>query len=351
MRRLVENPLYQLTLVKIREFLREPEALFWVFVFPIVLAFVLGLAFRSTPQDELPIGVAEGDGAQWVLESLDADPAIDAELFSEEAARQELRTGRVALVVLPDETLPGGPWTYWFDPSRPESRLARLVVDQVLQAAAGRTEARPVAIREMTEKGSRYIDFLIPGLLGMNLLSTGVWGVGFYIVSARMNNLLKRMIAAPMRKSHFLAAQVIGRLVFLLPEIGALLMVSYFLFDVPIRGSLATLALVAVISAMTFCGFGLLTGSRAKTIEGASGIMNFIMLPMWVLSGIFFSTARFPDVMQPLIQALPLTATIDALRAVMLEGATLVAVSGELAIVIAWGVATFAGALAIFKWT
>ena len=341
-----EHPLYQLTLVKVREFLREPEALFWVFVFPIILALILGLAFRSSPEEELLVGVAEGARAQWVLESLNADPTIEAEIFSEEAARQELRTGRIALVVLPGES-----WVYWFDPTRPESRVAKLTVDEVLQTAAGRTDAKPTSIREMTEKGSRYIDFLIPGLLGMNLLSTGVWGVGFYIVSARMNDLLKRLIAAPMKKSHFLGAQILGRLMFLVPEVAALLAVAYWLLDVPIRGSLATLTLVIFVGAMTFCGFGLLTGSRAKTIEGASGIMNFIMLPMWILSGIFFSTARFPDIMQPLVQSLPLTATIDAMRAVMLEGATLAAVSGELAIVAAWGVATFIGALVIFKWT
>ena len=340
------NPLFQLTIVKIREFLREPEALFWTFAFPILMAITLAIAFRSQPETSVPIGVVQGTDSEWVFAALDRVSNIEAELFSEEEARRALRTGSVALVVVP-----GAPWTYWFDPTRPEARFARLTVDGELQSAAGRTGDRPTEIREMTEKGSRYVDFLIPGLLGMNLLGTGVWGIGFYVVNSRMNNLLKRLIAAPMRKSHFLAAQIFGRLLFLAPEAGVLLGFSYWVLDVPIRGSLPALALTTFLGAMTFSGFGLLIGSRAKTIEGVSGLMNLVLVPNWIFGGIFFSTSRFPDLMQPYIQALPLTATVDALRAIMLEGATLVGVAGELAILAVWAVVTFSVALRIFRWT
>jgi ABC-type multidrug transport system permease subunit len=202
----------------------------------------------------------------------------------------------------------------------------------------------------MTEKGSRYIDFLVPGLLGMNLMGPGMWGIGFSIVTARSRRLLKRLVATPMRRSHYLLGQMLGRLVFLTVEVTALLVFSRFVFGVPIRGSLFALAFLTLLGAMAFAGFGLLVASRARTIEGVSGLMNLVMLPMWILSGIFFSTSRFPDAMQPFIQALPLTAVNNALRAVMIDGAALTSVAGEVALTAAWGVAAFLVAVFLFRW-
>jgi ABC-type multidrug transport system permease subunit len=339
------NPLLQLTLVKLRDLVREPEALFWVFIFPVLLALALGIAFRSGSPRPMPIGVQAGEGAPWVRQALDAADGLSAELLDEEQARQRLRSGKVALVVAPGE-----PWVYWFDPSRPESRLAELAVNDALQRAAGRVDARTTRTREMTEKGSRYIDFLIPGLLGMNLMGTGMWGIGFYVVSARSRRLLKRLVATPMRRSHYLLSQMTGRLIFLIFEVGVLVLFARFAFDVPQRGSWLALGLVSVLGATTFGGLGLLVAARPKTIEGVSGLMNFVMMPMWICSGIFFSTSRFPDIVQPLVQALPLTAVNDALRAVMLDGASLAAVSGELLLAAAWGAAAFGAALALFRW-
>jgi len=105
-----------------------------------------------------------------------------------------------------------------------------------------------------------------------------------------------------------------------------------------------------MVGAMSFAGLGLLTASRARTIEGVSGIMNFVMLPMWIFSGVFFSYARFPDPLQPFIQALPLTPLLDALRSVMTDGAPLSANLGRLALAAAWGVVSFGAALKIFRW-
>jgi len=246
--------------------------------------------------------------------------------------------------------IPGEPLSYWFDPTRQESRMARLTVGDAIQRAAGRMDIVAVETREMTERGSRYIDFLIPGLLGMNLMGTGMWGIGFYIVNARSRKLLKRLVASPMRKSHFLLGQMIGRLVFLVLEVGVLLIFARLAFDVPLRGSVLTLCFISILGAMTFAGLGLLVASRARTIEGVSGLMNAVMMPMWILSGIFFSTSRFPEVMQPVVQVLPLTAVNDALRAVMLDGASLVAVSGEVLLTGLWGIGAFAAALTLFRW-
>jgi ABC-type multidrug transport system permease subunit len=276
---------------------------------------------------------------------LEAAGGFAPERLDEEAAGERLRTGKVALVVVPDE-----PWIYRYDPTRPESRLAELAVDDALQRAAGRVDARVTGAQEVTEKGSRYIDFLIPGLLGMNLMGTGMWGIGFYVVSARSRHLLKRLVATPMRRSHYLLSQLTGRLLFLVFEVGVIVAFARLAFDVPQRGSWIGLAIVCVTGAMTFGGLGLLVAARPRTTEGVSGLMNLVMMPMWISSGIFFSTSRFPDVMQPVIQALPLTAINDALRAVMLDGASMAAVSGELLVATAWGLAAFAAALAMFRW-
>lgn len=340
------NPLVQLTLSKLRELWREPEAMFWIFFFPILLSLALGIAFRSKAPETLAVAVQQGQGAAWIEQVLDGAAGLSAEQLEPELARQQLRTGKVALVVLP-----GQAWTYWYDPTRPESMLARLKVDDALQRAAGRLDPHAVSALELSEKGSRYIDFLIPGLLGMNLMGTGMWGIGFFLVNARSRRLLKRLVATPMRKSEFLLSQMTGRLIFLVFEVGVLVLFARLAFDVPLRGSILALATISLLGALTFGGLGLLVASRARTIEGVSGLMNFVMVPMWICSGTFFSHARFPDVVQPLIQLLPLTAVNDALRAVMLDGTPLASLTGEILIAAAWGVASFLLALLLFRWT
>jgi ABC-type multidrug transport system permease subunit len=339
------NPIVQLGLSKVRELLREPEALFWVFVFPVLLAMALGIAFRARGEEELAVGVQAGGETATVVATLEATPGLRPVTLDPDAAHQELRAGRVALVVIP-----GDPVRLWYDPAREEARMARLRVDDALQAEAGRVDVVLVEDREMTERGSRYIDFLIPGIIGMNLMGTGMWGIGFYIVNARSKKLLKRLVASPMRKSHFLIGQMLGRLVLLVPEVVVVVLFANLVFGVPVRGSILALTFLCILGALAFAGLGLLVASRAKTIEGVSGLMNLVMMPMWILSGIFFSTSRFPEVMQPVVQMLPLTAVNDALRAVMLDGVSLTAVSGELALVAAWTVVTFAGALYLFRW-
>ncbi|MEO8197896.1 MAG: ABC transporter permease, partial [Thermoanaerobaculia bacterium] len=257
-----------------------------------------------------------------------------------------LASGRVTLVVLGTE-----PPTYWFDPTRPDSRLAHLEVDQALERAAGRGDQFTPQVLEMTERGARYIDFLVPGLLGMNLMGTGMWAIGFSLVQQRAGKLLKLFIASPMRRWHLLAAQLLARLVFLTLEVSILLGFAVLALDVPMRGPVAAVAVVCVLGALSFVGLGLLVAARPRTIEGVSGLMNFVMFPMWIFSGVFFSNERFPAALQPFIQALPLTALNDALRAVMLEGATLASQVPELAILLGWGLIGFAGALKLFRWS
>jgi ABC-2 type transport system permease protein len=339
------HPLVQLSRVKFLEFIREPEAIFWVLIFPVLLSLALGIAFRSKAPEPLAIAVVSGVGAEEAVRYLATDTGLRPKVLAESEARLSLRTGKVALVVIPGETL-----TYWFDPARDESRVARLAADAALQRGAGRMDVAPTQLREMTEKGSRYIDFLVPGLLGMNLMGTGMWGIAFSIVTARSRGLLKRLVATPMRKSDYLLGQMMGRMVFLVPEVVVLVAFAHFAFGVPVNGSLPALTAVTGLGAMAFTGIGLLVAARPRTIEGVSGLMNFVMLPMWIFSGVFFSPSRFPDAMMPAIRLLPLTALNDALRAVMIDGASLASVARELAVVGFWGAAAFAVALRLFRW-
>src|SRR5262245_29614972 len=343
-----QHPLAALTKTRLLEFVREPEALFWVFAFPIIMALVLGFAFRDRPADPLPVGVVDGPAAAGIRDALAKTKALWPQAYPDVAAGlQALRTGKIALLV--DEAAGSGP-VYHFDATRPDARVARLEVDDALQRARGRTDPSPARDALIQEKGSRYIDFLLPGILGLNLMGTGIWGVGFSIVNSRLKKTLKLMVATPMRKSHYLLAQMLSRFVFLVLEVAVILVFGVVAFSVPIRGSLGTLVFITFLGALSFGGMGLLVASRAKTLEAANGLMNLVMVPMWLLSGVFFSSERFPQAAQPLIRALPLTALNDALRAVMLEGKGAAAIASLLLLLAVWGIVTFTVALKIFRW-
>lgn len=337
--------LRELTRCRILEFVREPEAVFWVFIFPALLAAVLGFAFREKPPDRIPVGVVAGPAAEQTLAALSKSPVLLPRQYAEGEGREALRTGKISLLVEP-----GPPVVFRFDETRPDSRIAQLEADDAVQRAAGRGDPLQVRAEKVTEKGSRYIDFLVPGLLGMNLMGTGIWSLAFSITSARNRRVLKRLVATPMRRGDYLLSQILGRLIFLIPEIVVLVGIGWLVFGVPMRGSLLLLAFVCLLAAMSFCGLGLLIASRVRTIEGASGLANFVMLPMWLLSGVFFSSERFPDVIQPLVRALPLTAVNEALRAIMNEGQGLLPLLPQIAIIAAWGVVSFVVALKIFRW-
>lgn len=341
-------PLWELTKARLREFYREPGAVFWVFVFPVLLAIGLGVAFRTRPPEVPRAAVVHGQEAAWILEALGADPGVRVLALGAEEAERALRSAEVDLLI---RAAPGERRVvYVYDPSHDSARLARQVVDDALQRGLGRADV--VAATEETQgtPGGRYIDFLLPGLIGLNLMGSSMWGIGYSVVWARRRRLLKRFAATPMRRSHYLLSYLFSRLLFMVLEVAALIFFGYLIFDVRVHGSIAAVGLISFLGAFTFAAISLLVAARTQSIEAASGWMNFVQMPMWLLSGAFFSYARFPEVVHPAIRALPLTALNDALRAVMNEGLPLWSVWSELLVLVLWTLIPFAVALRVFRW-
>jgi ABC-type multidrug transport system permease subunit len=331
------------------------------------LAAGLGIAFRNKPADITSVVVIDGPSAQKTLAMLqtlsDKSPSdksspgksssnknstAQATVLDRDAALKAFHFGKFDLAI---ESNPDGSYTYYYDPARPESVLSRAEIDAQLQSAAGRKDALATSAQSSSEPGSRYIDFLIPGLLGMNLMNSGMWGVGFALVEMRQRKLLKRFVATPMRRSDFLLALTSSRLVLMVIEVGLLLTFGVLVFHMPMQGSVVSVLLLGSLGAVAFGGVGLLTACRAQKIETVSGLINVVMMPMWIFSGVFFSYQRFPAITHPFIKALPLTALNDALRATILEGATLGSQSGRLLVLAVWGGVSFVLALRWFRWT
>ncbi len=341
-------------LAREREFLREPGVLFWVFGFPLLLAVALGLAFRGRGPERFAVVVvsapaADGEGgipdARAIAEALRASKSLDVATAPAAEAQDRLARGDVALLVRP-----GSPPVLAYDPGRPGSAAAAAAARDAVARAAGRKDVVFPREETVVAPGRRYIDFLIPGLLGMNLMSGGIWGVGWALVSMRIRRLLKRFAATPMDRPAFLLSFGIHRLLVSVVETVFLLGFAFVAFDVRLRGSVLDLAVVSLMGTLSFAGLGLLIASRAQNVETANGLMNLASLPMWVLSGVFFSTANFPGWMQPFVDALPLTALNHGLRAVIDEGAGLSACAGDLAVMAAWGTVCYALALRWFRW-
>jgi ABC-type multidrug transport system permease subunit len=341
------RPLFHLILARLREFFREPEAIFWVYGFPLILAVGLGIAFSSRAPEAQAVDVQKTDSAEAdaLAEHL-RTAGLDVQLHDEAECRRRLRIGKTMLFVVPEKQS----FQYVYDPARPDSVAARYRVDAAVQRWKAGPAAAAVGERLVSEPGQRYIDFLMPGLIGMNLMGGGLWGIGFVLVDMRTRKLLKRLLATPMHRSDFLLSLLGARLVFLVPEMLVLTLVGYFGFKVPLGGHPLTLMLVMLSGALAFAGLGLLAACRADKTETVTGLINLVALPMWLLSGTFFSSKRFPDAAQPFIQALPLTQLNDALREVMLEGAALSEVAWRLGILLLWAVATFVLALRWFRW-
>jgi ABC-2 type transport system permease protein len=339
---LENRPLVQLTLVRVREFVREPEAVFWAVLFPILITGGLGLAFRSRPEAVLKVAAAP-----QVAGTLRAEPGLDVRELAPEAARDALRAGQVALAAEPGEQ---GAVVLQYDDTNPEGRAARALADRAIQRAAGRVDPVPIVNRPTRDPGSRYVDFLVPGLVGLGIMSNATWGLGFSIVDSRRRKLTKRLLATPMSRAQYLTSYLIWRLILLPVEVVIPIVFGILAFGVPVRGAWIAILAISLLGSMCFSAIGVLIASRARTIEGLSGVVNLAIMPMWVLSGVFFSAQRFPDLVQPAITLLPLTALIDALRAIQLRGAGLGDVWRETATLAGWLTIAFVSAMKLFRW-
>jgi ABC-type multidrug transport system permease subunit len=336
------SSLYQLTMIRFKLLLREPEAVFWIFIFPILLAVGLGIAFRNRPADVLPVAAT----TPALTQALAADKGLTAVPLDEATGTHQLATGQILLLAI--QRADGV--AYKYDDTNPDARTARMVADRAIQTASGRHDAVTAANELVHETGARYIDFVVPGLLGMNLMGSAMWGLGFSIVDARQKKLLKRLVASPMPRWQYLTSFLLSRMIMLVIEVVFFLGFARLVFGVPFRGSLWALGVLCLLTSLAFSALGLLVASRAKTMEAVSGLMNLVMLPMWILSGVFFSASRFPSMIQPIVRALPLTAAIDAMRQNMLQGVALGQVWVQVVILMAWLVVPFAVSLKIFRW-
>jgi ABC-2 type transport system permease protein len=343
------SPLWQLTIARFKEFYREPAALFWVYGFPIILTLILGLAFRNRPVEKLTVDVPNGlTGSDELAAALEKDPFLKVFHDADEAGcRNRLRTAQTPLVVLPSGTAPG--YEFLLDPTRPECKNAENAVEAALLRRDQPKRPVPNELKS-EEPGGRYIDFLIPGLIGMNLMGGGLFGIGFLFVDMRVKKLLKRLLATPMRKQDLFLSVAIARFAFVAIDIAFFLTFAYFAFDIKVRGNWLAFALLIVLGAFCFSGIGLLIGSRASRMEVAAGLMNAVMMPSWLLCGVFFSAKNYPDWMQPVIQALPLTQLNNGLRAVINDGAGLDAIWLPALVLLAWIVFSFVLARKLFKW-
>jgi ABC-type multidrug transport system permease subunit len=338
------SEIVELTRTRVLLFLREPEILFWVFAFPVVLAAILGFAFRRGSPQPSRIAVVAPDGSSLAARMSEAE-RIEVVPTEASSADRDLRRGRVDLVLREGE-----PPQLRYDPTRPEGELARLRVERALAPPEARLAETSLAVDHVDERGSRYLDFLFPGLLGTNLMSTGMWSLGFAVAEMRQKKLLRRLLVTPMRKTSFLSSLLLARFVFLLLEVVALLLFGVLVLGVPFRGSVVDFAVLCTVAGLSFATIGILVVARARTVQGASGMLNLAMVPMWLGSGIFFSYERFPEALHPFLKALPLTGLNDALRAVMLDGTRLAALLPEIAIQVAWlAVSAWLG-LKLFRW-
>ncbi len=342
-----KSPLIQLSLWRFREFWRRPEALFWTYGFPLIMLLGLGFAFRDAKALPLHVEV-RGSNATEIIQKLEAAKTdlVVAE-YDDDHWQKRLQSGRVNAVIESAGSLDS--FVIWAEENRAESRTARWIVESTLRSKDASTQTQ-VEVKSLDVPGSRYIDFLVPGMMAMNLMGGGLWGVGFAIVDLRVRKLLKRLLATPMSKFHFMASLMIVRMVFAVCELTALILFSYFVFGVGCQGSLLELVAVLFIGGVSFVSIGLLIASRVQTIEAISGLMNLVMVPMWILGGIFFSNERFPEVVQPILRSLPVVALVDSLRAIMLDGRSILQLWQPITVMFIWTIVCFTIATRIFRW-
>lgn len=340
----------ELTKGRWREFRREPSAFFFVLFMPILWMAILGFAFSSSAPERYGVGWLKSPErtitAGAALAALRADPRLSVTEGTMDELLPYLKRGDLQLIT----AMPDAEAEYSFDPVNRVSGHARAYVDGVIQRAAGRRDPVVTQDQPMTITGTRYIDFLVPGLMALSIMTSSLFGTGMLIVSNRRENLLKRYLATPMRPVEYIISHLFGRSFILAMEVVTILFASFAMFRFQVAGSYLSLAVFAVLGAGSFTTLAILCGSRTANPATMNGMTNLISIPMMLVSGVWFSRANFPEWISEAARFLPLSALVDGLRRIALEGASLGSLTHEIAVLTAYLLAATIAASRTFKW-
>ena len=362
------NQLLQLTSIHFKEFFRQPGIIFWAVFFPVLMAWGLGIAFtqKEAPTQKVAF-ISNDDGfesssSKW-NQLISSGVALDANIYeittgspelgymkfqlhktSDEEAIQMIKKGVAELIInVENEDL-----QFHFDPLNPEAQLSYLQIQSAMNDS--QKNAASESIVALDQKGTRYIDFLVPGLLCMSVMMSCMWGISYGMIDKRSKKLLRRMVATPMSKTYFLTAQFIARLALSTLEAGILLLFSYFYFDISISGSVPAFLLVFLTGNIAFTGIAIFASSRTSDTRVGNGLVNLVVMPMMILSGIFFSYQNFPEWAIVVIEKLPLTLMADNIRSVFIESSGLSDVLIPSLGLTLMGAILFTIGLRIYKW-
>jgi ABC-2 type transport system permease protein len=372
------NQLWQLTSSLFKEIIREPGVLFWGILFPILMSLGLGIAFTKKADTIRKVGVisagdnshvtdtgsvlfnfldknceknsqADTDSWKWKLILKDEKLGNSIFLFREmewQKAMMALKRGTINIVLVEKE----GHTEYHFDPMNADAQLTYLKLNSLIGSRLIVETAPAEYVRPLTVTGTRYIDFLVPGLITMGVMMSSMWGISYGIIEKRSKKLLRRLVATPMRKSHFLVALITVRIAMNFLESLILIVFALFAFKMVIQGDISALILLFLAGNIAFSGIAVFVSSHTSNTEVGNGLINFVVMPMMVLSGIFFSYHNFPDWSIPFIQKIPLTMFTDGIRSIFNEGAGYKDVALPILILTATGALFFTIGLKIFKW-
>lgn len=347
----MNKSLYQLILSTFRVFFREPAVIFWAVLFPIIMAWVLGIAFSNKGESVRTVYVT---GSHEIPEKIRGEKVFGEETgnpsrikfqeTSEQEAVKAIKQGVIAIYLEVD----GDSLIYHFDPVNSDAQLTHLILERGLNGIPG--DGNKTSIKPLQTKGTRYIDFLIPGLIALGIMNSCIWGIGWTLIETRMKKLLRRMVATPMKKPVFFSSYIVTRIILGGFETLLLLIFTRLYFGAEITGSAAAFVVVFLAGIFAFSGIAILIASRTAKTEVANGLVNVVTLPMMILSGIFFNYHNFPDWVIPVIQVLPLTLLADSIRSIFIEGAGFAEVLKPVVILSITGLVTFIAGLKIFKW-
>ncbi|MEI7724051.1 MAG: ABC transporter permease, partial [Bacteroidota bacterium] len=332
--RISNSQLVQLILANIKELIREPGVLFWGIIFPILMSLGLGVAFTKKKDVVTNIAVIgqnhliyqPSDSASLLLSFFLTNKAVSGQDHQGHITRKltiqddklgsttfifQALTWKEAMILLKRGNLnivldeKSGLVQYHFDPMNPDAQLAYLKLSKLLNAPGivaknGNTDVEP-----LTVGGTRYIDFLVPGLIAMGVMMSCMWGVSYAIIERRSKKLLRRMVATPMKRSNFLIALITVRVLMNFVEAGLLVLFAWLAFNITIQGSIPAALALFIAGNFAFAGISIFISSHTAKTEIGNGLINALSMPMMVLSGVFFSYHNFPEWSIPVIQKFP----------------------------------------------